>query len=293
MDTLQLKYFQTVAKYENISKAALELNISQPALSITIKRLEDEVGYPLFKRLKRNICLNKFGREFLEWANITLSELESLQSKFKEMHEITNKNFSIGSTGSLFLIDLLKKFLEKTSDLKITQRISNIAQLTEDLKYGNIDVAITSPTISANNIKTITLLEEEILLVVSRDNKLASKSSVYLRELKNENFVELTDNHSFSEVIKDVCISANFKPNVIFHGDINILKELVISNTGVFLTPLSTWKTFESPNLKAIHIKNKHNTRSLGLSYLDSNYKSETLKDFIAFSKEHFQSYKI
>lgn len=288
MDTLQLKYFQTVAKYENISKAALELNISQPALSITIKRLENEIGYPLFKRLKRNICLNKFGVEFLESANLIISELESLQVKFKEMNEIDNRNFSIGSTGSVFLIDLLKKFLGENTDLEISQTISNIDNLAEELKYGNIDVAVTSPPIYSNNIKTITLLEEEIIVVVNKNNKFADKESVYLEELKSENFIELTDKHSFSKVIKKLLKESNFKPNVIFHGDISIIKELVASNKGIFLVPLSTAKTFESFDFKTIYLKDKNNKRSIGLSYLNSSYKSGTLTNFIDFSKEHF-----
>lgn len=290
MDTLQLKYFQTVAKYENISKAALELNISQPALSITIKRLENEIGYPLFKRLKRNICLNKFGLEFLESTNLIISELESLQVKFKEMNEIDNKNFSIGSTGSVFLIDLLKKFLGENTYLEISQIISNIDNLAEELKYGNIDVAVTSPPICSNNIKTITLLEEEIIVVVNKNNNFANRDSIYLEELKSENFMELTDNHSFSKVIKKLFKESNFKPNVIFHGDISIIKELVASNKGIFLVPLSTSKTFESFDFKTIYLKNKNNTRSIGLSYIDSSYKSGTLKNFIDFSKEHFSN---
>lgn len=293
MDTLQLKYFQTVAKYENISKAANELNISQPALSITIKRLEDELGYPLLKRLGRNIYLNEFGHEFLDSANLILSELESIQVKFKEMNDITNKNFSIGSTGSLFLIELLKKFLDSHKEIKVHQTISTIQTLIEGLKYGNIDVAISSPPISAPNIVTLPILEEEILAVVHKDNPFAKKSSIYLEELKDENFIELADTHSFSETIRDLYKSSNFTPNVIFHGDINIVRELSLANRGVFLVPFSTLKAFDCSNLKALKLKDKNSTRILGLSYLKSSYKSQILKEFISFAKEHFNSYKL
>ena len=64
MELLQLKYFQTVAYMEHISKAAKKLNISQPSLSLMIKRLEDEMGTPLFDRIGRNIQLNDSGKYF-------------------------------------------------------------------------------------------------------------------------------------------------------------------------------------------------------------------------------------
>ena len=65
MELLQLKYFQSVAKYENITKAAKELHISQPSLTITIKRLEDELNVPLFNRKGKKIELSVFGKNFL------------------------------------------------------------------------------------------------------------------------------------------------------------------------------------------------------------------------------------
>ncbi|MGL4990662.1 MAG: LysR family transcriptional regulator [Sarcina sp.] len=288
MDTLQLKYFRTVAKYENISKAAIELNITQPALSLTIKRLEATIGYPLFKRVGKNIYLNDFGKIFLDTANLIIIELENLNLKFEKINNIKNKKFSISSTSSLFLIGLLKNFLDENPDIKVVQTINNRPTVISQLKYGEIDVAITSPPISEDNIKTIILADEEIVLLVNKQHKLANKNFIDIDEIKDENFMELTQSFSFIESLKEFYKRTGFSPNVIFEGDMNIVKDLLTANKGVTLAPASLIKTFESSNIKCIHLNSEFNKRTIALSYLDISYKSDTLKSFISFTKKHF-----
>src|SRR3954454_11868431 len=84
MELLQLKYFQTVARIEHMTKAAEELHIAQPALSKTIARLESDLGVPLFDRHKRQITLNAFGRIFLEQVEIELTALEEGKRRVTE-----------------------------------------------------------------------------------------------------------------------------------------------------------------------------------------------------------------
>ncbi|MCY8819109.1 LysR family transcriptional regulator, partial [Bacillus atrophaeus] len=91
MELLQLKYFQTVAFTEHVSKAAKLLNIAQPSLSLTIRRLEDELGTKLFERKGRNIQLSSSGKILLKHVNRIFTEIENAQMEIQsEEHQIAN-----------------------------------------------------------------------------------------------------------------------------------------------------------------------------------------------------------
>lgn len=91
MELLQLKYFQTVAYTEHISKAAEQLKIAQPSLSLTIKRLENELGTNLFERKGRNIKLSSAGKILLKHVNRIFTEIENAQTEIQlEEHQISD-----------------------------------------------------------------------------------------------------------------------------------------------------------------------------------------------------------
>lgn len=133
-------------------------------------------------------------------------------------------------------------------------------------------------------------MEEEIVVIVNKNNKLAKKESIYLKDLKDENFMELTHNYSFVETLAEFYQSSNFVPNIIFQGDINIIKELINSDKGITIAPISLLKTFDLSKTKYLKLKDKDSKRTIALSYPNLTYKSEVLKDFIKFTKEHFSS---
>src|SRR3954468_19469216 len=110
MELLQLKYFQTVAYMEHISKAAKTLNISQPSLSLMIKRLEDEMGTRLFDRKGRNIQLNDSGRILLKHVNTIFSELENAKMEIENRYNEEHKRITISISNPRFLSGMLVEY---------------------------------------------------------------------------------------------------------------------------------------------------------------------------------------
>lgn len=126
MELLQLKYFQTVAYTEHISKAAEQLKIAQPSLSLTIKRLENELGTALFERKGRNIKLSSSGKILLKHVNRIFTEIENAQTEIQlEEHQmsdtirisISNPRFLAGLMSEYITAPLNQKF-SKPSELK-------------------------------------------------------------------------------------------------------------------------------------------------------------------------------
>src|SRR4051812_452473 len=103
-------YFNKVAKYISLTKASENLNLSQPALSRSILRLEEEIGVPLFERKSRGVVLNQYGKVFLSHANQVLSEMKKAKQTIHDMVDPDHGTISLAfiqTLGSSFVPDLI------------------------------------------------------------------------------------------------------------------------------------------------------------------------------------------
>lgn len=123
MDLLQLKYFQTVARTEHITKAAEELHISQPSLSKVIARLEDDLEVPLFDRKGRQIKLNNYGKTFLRRVNRMFTELEDGKHELSDMRGNENNKISFALNVMSLFPELLKEYLKKFPHTRFRQTL--------------------------------------------------------------------------------------------------------------------------------------------------------------------------
>lgn len=132
MELLQLKYFQTVAYTEHISKAAAQLNIAQPSLSLTIKRLEDELGTPLFHRRGRNIQLNSSGEILLKHVNRIFIEIENAEMEIKTEEQQISNTIRISITNTRFLTGLISDYINgspKPSFIRVLEPAVKLLQV--------------------------------------------------------------------------------------------------------------------------------------------------------------------
>ncbi|MGL5820192.1 MAG: LysR family transcriptional regulator [Sarcina sp.] len=291
MELLQLKYFKSVAKHENITKAANELHISQPSLSITIKRLEDELSVPLFNRKGKTIKLNPYGEVFLTHVNSILNRIDFAKDELLELYGYKNTHLSISASSSIFLSGLLKSFLIEHSDITLKQTI-NTKNLIEKLKDRSIDFAIASPPLNDPLIENIELLEEDILAVLPKSHKLAGKKEMYLSELQNDDFISITGSYSLDENIKTKLFNnAGFEPNVIFEGDPIIIYELLELRKAVALAPLSVCLRYSTEGYTISKLKDDFNTRRISISYLKGAHLTKLAKTFLDFTINYYQEF--
>src|SRR5699024_1136655 len=160
MDLLQLKYFQTVARLEHISRAAEKLHIAQPYLSKVISRLEAELGVSLFDRKGRYIELNSLGKSFLKRVDTIFYELEESRRELTDMAGVDQGLISVAGTGLQFHRDLVVEFLKYYPDCKFRLIQATSREMVEKLDNTEIDFCFTSPPIVSNDIKCIHLKKE-------------------------------------------------------------------------------------------------------------------------------------
>ncbi|WML50022.1 LysR family transcriptional regulator [Neobacillus sp. PS3-34] len=287
MELLQLKYFQTVAYTEHISKSAEKLNIAQPSLSLMIKRLEEEIGTNLFDRKGRNIYLNDSGKIFLKHVNKIFLEIENAKMEIQEKDNEKNNTIKISISNPRFLSGLIIEYFNQCPDGKIQQCLGSRESIEIQLKKGEIDLGIAGPPIQNEEVESCILMEEDIVLVVPPKHRFANRATIDLKEVSSESFISLADNDEYQSIINTLCNSAGFTPKATFEVDYSLLIEMFQLGKGVGLIPITICKKH---NLNYIRISDPESKFIVGLSWLKDRYLSPITEDFKNFIISYYEN---
>lgn len=240
MDFLKLKYFQKVAETEHITKSARELNIEQPALSITISNLEKELGIELFDRVGRNIKLNEYGKSFLRRVNNIFYELEVGKEDLIDLQKRYNGSvYFVSSSIDKYFSHLIKQFSIEYPQINLFIKQESLDSKKIDLLLDNkVDFAFINSITDNDKIVSELLIEERIVLAISNNHRLANRSTITLNEIAEESFIKLNYEDNIQKIYKE--IEELFHPNVIYEcNDELSLLNLVDSGLGVAFIPHS------------------------------------------------------
>lgn len=283
MNLQQLEYLKTIAETENFTVAANLLSVTQPALSKSISKLEDELNVPLFEKNGRNIKLTRFGRIFLNHSNIALMEIEK---GVKELEDIINPNtgtISISSTSSIgtyFMPFIISGFLNTSPNTKFQFNYQSIPDILKDLKSGKIDLGFyhNIDGIDSNDeIESIAIKREEYVLIVPKKHALSNRSEVSLKELKDESFVAFCDGN------KDKMLSyaeyLGYIPKISIHpSEASMLEGLVAAGAGISVVPNTP--IINTNAVSIINIKENIKDKVIYMAWLKNSYMSPITKVF-------------
>lgn len=292
MDLLQLKYFQVVARWENVTRAAEELHIAQPSLSKTIVRLEESLGVPLFERVGKRIRINRFGETFLRRVNRIFNELEDGQRELTDLAGFEHRNITVSTSSSRLMPNLFREYLTSNPDVKFRLRyITKQQEIQEQLLNGEIDLSICFFPIAHSEIHCEPLLTEEIFLAVPPTHRLAHRKSIHLNEIANESFISVTTDFELWEITNKFCQQAGFTPNITFEIEsIDVIVNLVNAGLGVAFLP-AYWQQVNKINRPVqLHIESPSCERTIWLSWMKERYMSEATHGFKKFAIEYFSS---
>ena len=293
MDLLQLKYFQVVARLENITRAAEELHIAQPSLSKTIARLEESLGVPLFERAGKRIHLNQFGETFLRRVDRSFSELENGQRELADLAGLESRSITVGVSSSRLLPNFLKEYLTCNASVKFRLRhIANQQELENQLLNGKIDLSIFFSPSMHSEIHCEPLLVEEIFLAVPPNHRLADRTKIQLSEVANDSFINVTTDLEFWTTTNNFCLQAGFTPNIVFEIEsLDVIVSLVNAGLGVAFLP-ACWYQGSNSKSSPIHlqIETPACQRTFWLSWKKERYVSKLTRNFTKFALEYFSS---
>jgi len=187
----QLQIFETVAEQQSYTQAAKLLFLSQPAVSMQIKQLEDEVGMPVFDRIGKNIQLTDAGRELLQHARNIQIQLEETQQSMEELRGVKRGrlHLTMASTANYFTPKLLAGFCREYPDIQISLNVANRAGLLEALENNTADMVIMGKPPANMPLAAEVFMENPLYIVAPPEHQLAKKKKVSLKEVAQENFI--------------------------------------------------------------------------------------------------------
>ncbi|WP_104630305.1 LysR family transcriptional regulator [Streptomyces sp. MH60] len=238
MDLLSLRYFQSVARHQHISRAAEELRVAQPSVSRTIIRLESELGAPLFDRRGRRIRLNEHGAAFLVRVERALAELEDARREVADAGRGSPGRVAVAAETLLQLAGVLSAFRELRPGVRVHLFQAPVGSMRQHLRSGEVDFALASQPLAGPELCSTELAREEVLLAVPLGHPLADQEQVSVTELADEGFVSTRAGHWQRALLEKLFAREGLTPHVVCEGDeAAATPELIGAGVGIGLMP--------------------------------------------------------
>ncbi len=213
MNLSQLKMFVEVVRRGSVSEAARQQNLTQPAVTRKMQRLEKEIGVDLFERGEgHQIVLTKVGRDFLGFAEKMLSEYAALQERWREVREEVRGPLSLAASttpGEYVVPRLLATFTARFPNVAPSVAIMDSEEVAAKVAAREYDAGFSGKTSVHPNLRYIRIYEDEIVLAVPPNHRFASKNEVELGELENEALIVREEGSGTSQSLRRLLAEKN------------------------------------------------------------------------------------
>jgi LysR family transcriptional activator of glutamate synthase operon len=283
MDWRQLEYFRALGRLGNMSRAAEQLHLTQPALSRAVDRLESEIGAPLFERVGRTIRLTQYGTAFLQRVERALDELEAGRREIADMAGSERGTIGLGflrTLGPRYVPQLVRAFENTSPGVRFRFVQSNGAGLERQLIDGGINLALMTRSLVGKRPKWERIMTQPLLLIVPPNHRLASRDVVRLADLENETFIAFPRGHAVRDMTDELCRNVGYAPDVAVEGDeSSSIRGFVSAGFGVALIP----DTGIADDLPSLRIVDPPAERDIGLATMPGRYLSLAEREFARF----------
>ncbi len=241
MEAKQLRYFLAVARACSFVKAAEAEGVAQPSLSQMIKRLEDDLGVPLFDRLGRTVRLTVHGEALLPHAEAVLREMEMARKAVDAGKSPERGRVRLGVIPTLLpgaAAPAVRDFARQFPAIEVELFAQTTERLIERLRLGDLDLALLALPIKHDEIVCSELFREPLLAAVPPGHEMAGSRSIPLARLKGEKLLLLREGHCLREDVLEACTRARADFETFFESDqLDSLLALVEAGFGVSLVP--------------------------------------------------------
>ena len=289
----QIRIFVSAAKHLNFTRAAEEVHISPPAVSMQIKEIELQVNAPLFVREGRKLKLSSAGEYFLNHARHILQILNESEKVIEQLEENSVEIIKVGiiSTAQYFLPQVLKQFRTKHSEYKIILEIRNREQLIELLRDGVIDIAIMGLVPKEIDTKVYTITNHPHVFIANFGHPLTELKKIQPEMLNEFDFISREKGSGTRAHMETFIQDHAIQPNIIMEMSSNeSIKQAVIAGLGIsFVSQHTIASELRNNQLKVLRVMNTPINRKwhvVTLNPMSINRSVELLKDFILNQSE-------
>lgn len=279
MELTQLKYFYAAAEHGHITKAAEKLHIAQPALTQSIRRLENELGVKLFVRKGRSIALSRCGDYLYKQLDVVLKTLDRVPDELTKIAELEGKTIRVNIiAASLLTTEIIIEYKRLHPDIKF------ILHQSEDTESCDCTISANLPGMTPNIPKSCQCrsFSEEIKLAVPADSDYSGLESIQLSDTKENGFISLSGSKPFHSICETLCRMVGFTPNVVFESDSpSTVRGLIGAGMGVGFWPAYTWGSINTDNVVLLPISYPDCRRDL--TVICSNSESTAAGEFYEY----------
>ena len=270
----ELKFIVALAKSRNFRKAAEVCFVSQPALSLAVKKLEDELGVLLFERSRNDVTMTAVGELVVEQATRVMEEAKRLKEIANQGNNQLAGPLKLGviySVGPYLLPEIIPILRKHAPEMSLIVEENLTSNLETQLRNGVIDVAIIALPFELSGVITMPLYEEEFVVVVPITHEWANRKEIDATELADEKVLLLNSGHCFSNQVVQACPSLTRNGEILQGNSLDTVRNMVASNLGITVLPASaTISRYQNPLVKAIPFKKPAPKRQIALAWRKS-----------------------
>ena len=281
MTLTELKYCIELAKTKQFSQAAKNCFVSQPTLSIAIKKLEDELNIIIFERQKSSVLITEIGQKILLHA----TEINFNIEQIKQLVEEENEEFSSINIGAIYTIGpyifpkLIEQFNKDVPNIKLSIEENYTKILTEKLHSGELDFIIVAEPFNEKNITTTRLYQEPFIAVIPNKHRLHKQVTINAKQIVKETLLLLGKGHCFSEQILEAYpqLNQNHSLQKTLEGtSLETIRYTVAANNVMTILPCSATQDLQKI-LTYIPLENPSPSRNIVVAYRKSFTRKKVL----------------
>lgn len=283
MNIRDLKYLIAVADHRHFSKAAEACFVSQPGLSMQIKKLEETLGVKLIERNNKGVLLTEIGEVMTQHARDILNRIDTMKEIAQQAEDPFAGTLHLGLIPTLapyLLPHILPGLALQFSKTSLYLVEDTTAHLLEKLSQGKLDAALLALPIEDDHLIAIPLFEETFVLAVSSQHPLAKHKKVNIDSLNDQTLLLLEEGHCLRDQALNVCHQSNIIASTNFQAtSLETLKQMVAFNAGITLVPKLSEQAHAS--ITYIPFSSPQPKRIIGMVYRSSTVKKVVLEAII------------
>lgn len=285
MTLSELRFIVAVAHERNFRRAAEKCFVSQPALSLAIKKLENELNVIIFERNHKEVSLTEIGAQIIAQATHVLEEATRIKEIAKQGANQLLGIFKLGmihSVGPYLLPEIIPILRKSAPQMPLEVEENLTANLETQLKNGVIDAAIIALPFDVSGIQIATLYDEDFSVVVPNDHAWATRKQIAAHELAHEKVLLLNTGHCFSVQVTGACPDLSRKGEILQGNSLETIRNMVASNLGISVLPNTAVAShYANPLIKVIPFAKPVPHRRIALAWRRSFVREQAIEEII------------
>ncbi|MGM9539452.1 LysR family transcriptional regulator [Anaerovibrio sp.] len=286
MELRQLEYFQMASRLKNITRAAERLNVSQPNITVAIKKLESELGIKLFDRSQKQLSLTPEGNIFLNRIELALRSIQDAVLEVNDYKQLQKGTIKIGipsMIGAYLFPKIFSSFQQLYPHLDIYLYEEGSMTIREQLERDDLDFGIVIISDASASLQLLPMSRNQIVACIPEKHPLAKKSSISINDVANADLIMLKEGSFLRQLVLSKIKRANIMPEIVLESNqIETVKGLIASNVGIAF--LLDFIVKGAPGIKAVPFDDPLFV-DLGLAWKKDRYISNAAQSFIDFCR--------